>query len=85
MDPDAIPERNLPDKEEVNKDLLHQVLAVNAVTERQAIWTEALSLRDAIETVSIPYYEYCPTLPVKLPMKAIVLKNWHKYYVQYKS
>ncbi|KAJ9085418.1 hypothetical protein DSO57_1014247 [Entomophthora muscae] len=55
MNPDASPERYLPDKEGVNKDLLHQVLAVNAVTRRQAIRTEALPSCEAIETVLIPY------------------------------
>ncbi|KAJ9063250.1 hypothetical protein DSO57_1002154 [Entomophthora muscae] len=57
MDLDAIPKRYLTDKEELNKDLLHQVLAVNAVTGRQVIRTKALSLREAIETVTIPYSE----------------------------
>ncbi|KAJ9059005.1 hypothetical protein DSO57_1006778 [Entomophthora muscae] len=57
MDPDASPERYLPGKEEVNKDLIHQVLAVNAVTRRQAIQPKALLLREAIETVTLPYAE----------------------------
>ncbi|KAJ9074031.1 hypothetical protein DSO57_1010332, partial [Entomophthora muscae] len=57
MDPDASPECYQPDKEEVNKDLLHQVLAVNTVMRRQALRTEALPLREAIKTVSIPYAE----------------------------
>ncbi|KAJ9084734.1 hypothetical protein DSO57_1021239 [Entomophthora muscae] len=39
MDLDASPERYLPEKEEVNNDLLHQFLAVNAVTTRQGIHT----------------------------------------------
>ncbi|KAJ9053576.1 hypothetical protein DSO57_1022962 [Entomophthora muscae] len=52
MDPYASPECFLPDKEEVNKDLLHQVLAVNAVTRRQAIRTKALpSLLTTLETL----------------------------------
>ncbi|KAJ9088781.1 hypothetical protein DSO57_1019791 [Entomophthora muscae] len=51
MDPDTSPERYLPDKEEVNEDLLHQVLAVNAVTRSQAIHTEALPSCEAIKTV----------------------------------
>ncbi|KAJ9077927.1 hypothetical protein DSO57_1012091 [Entomophthora muscae] len=55
MDLNASPERYLPEKEEVNKDLLHQVLAVNTVTRRQAIHTEALPSCETIETVSIPY------------------------------
>ncbi|KAJ9079969.1 hypothetical protein DSO57_1030028 [Entomophthora muscae] len=55
MDPDTSPERYLPDKEEVNKNLLHQLLAMNDVTRRQAIHTEALPSHEAIETVSIPY------------------------------
>ncbi|KAJ9071163.1 hypothetical protein DSO57_1000168 [Entomophthora muscae] len=42
MDLDSSPERYLPEKESVNKDLLHQVLAVNSITERQAIRDKAL-------------------------------------------
>ncbi|KAJ9054987.1 hypothetical protein DSO57_1008872 [Entomophthora muscae] len=57
MDPDASPERYLPDKEEVKKGLFHQFLAVNTVTRRQAIPTEALPSHEAIETVPIPYAE----------------------------
>ncbi|KAJ9063881.1 hypothetical protein DSO57_1036305 [Entomophthora muscae] len=55
MDLDASPERYLPDKEEVNKNFLHQLLAVNDVTRRQDIHTEALPSHEAIETVSISY------------------------------
>ncbi|KAJ9074570.1 hypothetical protein DSO57_1005021 [Entomophthora muscae] len=57
MDLNGSPEHYLPDEEEVTKDLLHQVLAVNNITRRQAICTEALPLQEAIETVSIPYAE----------------------------
>ncbi|KAJ9059251.1 hypothetical protein DSO57_1004234 [Entomophthora muscae] len=57
MDLDASPKCYLTDKEELKKDLLHQVMAVNAVTRRQAIMTKALPLCEAIETVTIPYYE----------------------------
>ncbi|KAJ9069771.1 hypothetical protein DSO57_1015265 [Entomophthora muscae] len=57
IDPDTSPMRYLPDEEEVNKDLLHQVLDVNAVTRSKAIPTEALPSQEAIETVFIPYTE----------------------------
>ncbi|KAJ9088182.1 hypothetical protein DSO57_1025735 [Entomophthora muscae] len=57
MDLDASPECYLPEKEEVNEKLLHQVLAVNAIMRRQAIRTEALTLCEEIETVLIPYTE----------------------------
>ncbi|KAJ9069162.1 hypothetical protein DSO57_1021420 [Entomophthora muscae] len=57
MDPDASPECYLPDEEEVSKDLLYGFLAVNAITRRQAIRTKALTSREAIETVTIPYAE----------------------------
>ncbi|KAJ9054708.1 hypothetical protein DSO57_1011249 [Entomophthora muscae] len=52
MDPATSPERYLPEKEELNKNLLNQVLSVNAVTRKQAIHTEALLFCEAIETVS---------------------------------
>ncbi|KAJ9065123.1 hypothetical protein DSO57_1023006 [Entomophthora muscae] len=55
MDPDVSPEHYLPDKEKVNKDLLHQFLALNTVTTRHTIYTEALPSCEAVETVSIPY------------------------------
>ncbi|KAJ9087651.1 hypothetical protein DSO57_1031025 [Entomophthora muscae] len=57
MELNASPESFLPDKEDVNKGLLHQVLAVNTSTRRQAIRTKALPLCEAIETVSISYAE----------------------------
>ncbi|KAJ9050557.1 hypothetical protein DSO57_1013359 [Entomophthora muscae] len=57
LDQEACPERYLPDKEEINEDLLHRVLAVNAVTRKQAIFTASLPSQEAIDTVSIPYAE----------------------------
>ncbi|KAJ9066145.1 hypothetical protein DSO57_1012544 [Entomophthora muscae] len=54
---EACPERYLPDKEEINKDLLHRVLAINTVTRKQAICTESLPSKEAVDTVSIPYTE----------------------------
>ncbi|KAJ9056047.1 hypothetical protein DSO57_1037051 [Entomophthora muscae] len=57
MEPAASPEFYLPEKEEVNKDLLHQFLTVNTVTRRQATRTKALPSREVIETVSILYAE----------------------------
>ncbi|KAJ9052372.1 hypothetical protein DSO57_1034920 [Entomophthora muscae] len=74
MDLDASPECYLPDEEEVNKDLLYQVLAVNTVTRRQAIRTKALPFCEAIETVSIPYADNFHILLVKLLMKVIAFK-----------
>ncbi|KAJ9085864.1 hypothetical protein DSO57_1009704 [Entomophthora muscae] len=60
MDPDASPKRYLPDKEEVNEDLLCQVLTANAITRRQTIQTEVLPSCESVETVSIPYAEQLP-------------------------
>ncbi|KAJ9068132.1 hypothetical protein DSO57_1031795 [Entomophthora muscae] len=57
LDQEACPERYLPDKEEINKDLLHRVLAVNAVTRKQVICTESLPSQEAVDTVSIPCAE----------------------------
>ncbi|KAJ9084033.1 hypothetical protein DSO57_1028346 [Entomophthora muscae] len=57
MDQEACPKRYLPDKEEINKDLLHRVLAVNAVTRKQAIRTESIPSKEAVDTISIPYAE----------------------------
>ncbi|KAJ9084928.1 hypothetical protein DSO57_1019104 [Entomophthora muscae] len=45
----------LPDEEEVSEDLLHQVLAMNTVTRRQIICTEAFPSQEAIDTVFILY------------------------------
>ncbi|KAJ9065333.1 hypothetical protein DSO57_1020692 [Entomophthora muscae] len=53
----TIPKNYLPDEEEVSEDLLHQVLAMNTVTRRQIIRTEALPSQEAIDTVLIPYTE----------------------------
>ncbi|KAJ9052893.1 hypothetical protein DSO57_1029513 [Entomophthora muscae] len=47
----------MPDKEEINKDLLHRVLAVNTVKRKQAICTEGIPSREAVDTISIPYAE----------------------------
>ncbi|KAJ9078388.1 hypothetical protein DSO57_1007104 [Entomophthora muscae] len=47
----------MPDKEEINKDLLHRVLAVNTVTRKQAIRTESIPSKEAADTISIPYAE----------------------------
>ncbi|KAJ9064488.1 hypothetical protein DSO57_1030110 [Entomophthora muscae] len=47
----------MPNKEEINKDLLHRVLVVNAVTRKQAICTESLPFKEAVDTISIPYTE----------------------------
>ncbi|KAJ9051341.1 hypothetical protein DSO57_1005343 [Entomophthora muscae] len=57
LDQEACPKRYLPDKEEINKDLLHRVLAVNTVTRKQAICTESLPSKEAVDTISIPYTE----------------------------
>ncbi|KAJ9055018.1 hypothetical protein DSO57_1008361 [Entomophthora muscae] len=57
LDQEACPERYFPDKEEINKDLLHRVLAVNTVTRKQAICTKSLPSKEAVDTVSIPYAE----------------------------
>ncbi|KAJ9063538.1 hypothetical protein DSO57_1000116 [Entomophthora muscae] len=85
MDLDASTECYLPEKEEVNKDLLLQVLAVNAVIRRQAIRIKALPLREAIETVSIPYAEQLSHPSSEVTHESDSIKNWHKYYAQYKS
>ncbi|KAJ9052327.1 hypothetical protein DSO57_1035283, partial [Entomophthora muscae] len=66
MDLDASPERYLPNKEEVNKDLFHLFLAVKI---RQAIQTEALPLCEAVETVSIPYDEQLSQPSIKVTHK----------------
>ncbi|KAJ9074737.1 hypothetical protein DSO57_1003391 [Entomophthora muscae] len=84
MDLDASSERYLPEKEGVNKDLLHQVLAVNAITRRQAIRTKALPLCEAIETVSIPYAEQLSHPSSEVTHESDSVKNWHKCYAQYK-
>ncbi|KAJ9077460.1 hypothetical protein DSO57_1016585 [Entomophthora muscae] len=47
----------MPDKEEINKDFLHRVLAVNTVTRKQAIFTESIPSKEAVDTISIPYAE----------------------------
>ncbi|KAJ9054751.1 hypothetical protein DSO57_1010838 [Entomophthora muscae] len=47
----------MPDKEEINKDLLHRVLAINAVTRKQAICTESIPSKEAIDIISISYAE----------------------------
>ncbi|KAJ9070141.1 hypothetical protein DSO57_1011536 [Entomophthora muscae] len=47
----------MQDKEEINKDLLHRVLAINAVTRKQAIRTESIPSKEAVDTISIPYAE----------------------------
>ncbi|KAJ9086744.1 hypothetical protein DSO57_1001003 [Entomophthora muscae] len=57
MDQEACLERYLPDKEEINEDLLHRVLAVNVVTRKQKICTESPPSQEAVDTVSIPYIE----------------------------
>ncbi|KAJ9053512.1 hypothetical protein DSO57_1023551 [Entomophthora muscae] len=57
LDQEAFPERYLPDKEEINKDLLHRVLDVNTVTRKQAICTESIPSKEAVDTISIPYAE----------------------------
>ncbi|KAJ9088853.1 hypothetical protein DSO57_1018981 [Entomophthora muscae] len=57
LDQETCPKRYLQDKEEINEDLLHRVLAVNVVTRKQAIFTESLPSQEAIDTVSIPYTE----------------------------
>ncbi|KAJ9060080.1 hypothetical protein DSO57_1034647 [Entomophthora muscae] len=57
LDQEACPERYFPDKEEINEDLLHRVLAVNAVIRKQDICTESPPSQEAVDTVSIPYAE----------------------------
>ncbi|KAJ9048892.1 hypothetical protein DSO57_1030055 [Entomophthora muscae] len=57
LDQEACPKRYLPDKEEINKDLLHRVLAINTVTRKQAICTESIPSKEAVDTISIPYAE----------------------------
>ncbi|KAJ9082513.1 hypothetical protein DSO57_1004075 [Entomophthora muscae] len=47
----------MPDKEEINKDFPHRVLAVNTVTRKQAICTEGIHSKEAVDTISIPYAE----------------------------
>ncbi|KAJ9081976.1 hypothetical protein DSO57_1009197 [Entomophthora muscae] len=79
MDLDAIPECYLPDKEEMNKDLLHLVLTVKAVTRRQAIQTEALPPREAIETLLIPYAEKLSHPSSEVTNESESVKNWRKY------
>ncbi|KAJ9055751.1 hypothetical protein DSO57_1000609 [Entomophthora muscae] len=62
LDQEACPKRYLPDKEEINEDLLHRVLAVNTVIRKKEICTESLPSQEAVDTVSIPYTEqlYAP-------------------------
>ncbi|KAJ9081423.1 hypothetical protein DSO57_1014720 [Entomophthora muscae] len=55
LDQEACLERYLPDKEEINDELLHRVLAVNVVTRKQAICTKSLPSQEAVDTFSIPY------------------------------
>ncbi|KAJ9078891.1 hypothetical protein DSO57_1002127 [Entomophthora muscae] len=57
LDQEACPKRYFPNKEEINKDLLHRVLAVNTVTRMQAIRTKSISSKEAVDTISIPYAE----------------------------
>ncbi|KAJ9074029.1 hypothetical protein DSO57_1010330 [Entomophthora muscae] len=57
MDQEACPKRYLPDKEEINKDLLYRALAVNTVTKKQEICTESIPSKEAVDTISIPYSE----------------------------
>ncbi|KAJ9053142.1 hypothetical protein DSO57_1027239 [Entomophthora muscae] len=57
LDQEVCPKRYLPDKEEINKDLLYRVLAINTVTRKQAIHTESISSKEAVDTISIPYAE----------------------------
>ncbi|KAJ9065606.1 hypothetical protein DSO57_1017715 [Entomophthora muscae] len=75
VDPDASPERYLPNEEEVNKDLLHQALAVNTVTRRQAIQTKALPSCEAVETVSISYAEQLSQPSSKVTHKSDSVKK----------
>ncbi|KAJ9055586.1 DNA damage-inducible protein 1 [Entomophthora muscae] len=70
LDQEACPDQYLPDKEEINKDLLHWVLAVNAVTRKQAICTESLPSQEAVDTVSIPYAEQ-----LSLPYAEVTYKS----------
>ncbi|KAJ9073533.1 hypothetical protein DSO57_1015299 [Entomophthora muscae] len=57
LDQEACLERYLPDKEEINEDLLQRVLAINAVTRKQAICTESPTSQEAVDIVSTPYAE----------------------------
>ncbi|KAJ9050146.1 hypothetical protein DSO57_1017138 [Entomophthora muscae] len=57
LDQEACPKRYLPDKEEINEDLLHWILSVNTVTRKKEICTENLPSQEAVDTVSIPYAE----------------------------
>ncbi|KAJ9063371.1 hypothetical protein DSO57_1000698 [Entomophthora muscae] len=57
LDQEACPKRYFPDKEEINKDLFHRVLAINTATRKQAICTESIPSKEAVDTISIPYAE----------------------------
>ncbi|KAJ9086499.1 hypothetical protein DSO57_1003432 [Entomophthora muscae] len=57
LDQEACPKTYFPDKEEINKDLLHRVLAINTVTRKQEIHTESIPSKEAVDTISIPYAE----------------------------
>ncbi|KAJ9064523.1 hypothetical protein DSO57_1029675 [Entomophthora muscae] len=57
LDQEACPKRYMPNKEEINKDLLNRVLTVNTVTRKQAICTESIPSKKAVDTISIPYAE----------------------------
>ncbi|KAJ9077479.1 hypothetical protein DSO57_1016423 [Entomophthora muscae] len=65
----------MPDKEEINKDLLHRVLAVNTVTRKQAILTESIPSKEAVDTISIPYAEQLCKLYAEVTHKSDSVKK----------
>ena len=65
-DPEAQPELCYADPEEIQEDLLHRVLAVNALTRHQKIRKEPILAPEARETVALPYADQLalPSAPV---------------------
>ncbi|KAJ9066160.1 hypothetical protein DSO57_1012351 [Entomophthora muscae] len=75
LDQEACPKRYFPNKEEINEDVLHWVLAVNTVTRKQAIFTESLPSQEAVETVSIPYDEQLSFPYTEVTHKSVSVKK----------
>ncbi|KAJ9069794.1 hypothetical protein DSO57_1014907, partial [Entomophthora muscae] len=75
LDQEACPKRYLPDKEEINEDLLHQLLAVNTVKRKQAICTESLPFQEAVDAISIPYAEQLSMPYTKVSHKSNSVKK----------